>query len=61
MMPVWLFALDAGDVLLSSAKLWDTDLLLEALRVHNTTIPRRCCPRATSSAAEPTPRVPAGR
>jgi hypothetical protein len=36
-MPVWAFEPDGGseDVLLSSARLWGTDLLVEALRVEN--------------------------
>ena len=36
-MPVWAFEPDGGseDVLLSSARLWGTDLLVEALRVED--------------------------
>ena len=40
-MPVWEFHPDggSGDVLLSSARLWGTDLLVEALRVEDDPVP----------------------
>jgi hypothetical protein len=36
-MPVWPFELEGGsaDVLVSSARLWDVDVLVEALRVED--------------------------
>ncbi len=57
-MPVWAFEPEGGskDAPLSSARLWNTDLLVEALRVedddHPEPVPPRC---ASGSAAGPTP------
>jgi hypothetical protein len=69
-MPVWAFEPEGGseDALLSSAKLWGTDLLVEALRVEDDDVPvplasvrlrfERCAGAAGSTRALKTVRLP---
>jgi hypothetical protein len=60
-MPVWPFEPEGGggDALLSSARLWGVDLLVEALRVADDDDPTPMPSCATGSAAGPTPRATA--